>query len=223
VTRGMRRNGRRAVVVLVVLLVLAVGGGFAIFELTSGDAPPPPTLSADGRGLAGVATGEWRVRPSRGAFAGYRVDEKYFGVGVRTAVGRTPAVTGTLRVASGRIEHAVLAADLARLRSDQSGRDDALRERGIETDTYPRARFTLDAPVVLSAAEQRTAGTLELHGRTARVRVRLRAGLAGQQLEIVGRAAISFPAFGIEPPSVAGLVTVRDRGVLEFRLLATHA
>jgi polyisoprenoid-binding protein YceI len=207
---------------LAVLAVLAVGGGFAIFELTSGDAPPPPTLSADGRGFAGVAPGEWSVRPVRGAFVGYRVDEKYLGVGVRTAVGRTPAVTGTLRVTSGRIEQAELSADLTRLRSDQTRRDDALRGRGIETDTYPRARFTLGAPVAMSATGQRTAGTLELHGRTARVPVRLRAGLAGQQLEIVGQAAISFPAFGIEPPSVAGLVTVRDGGVLEFRLIATR-
>jgi hypothetical protein len=26
----------------------------------------------------------------------------------------------------------------------------------------------------------------------------------------------------IEPPGVAGLVTVRDHGALEFRLIATH-
>jgi len=219
----VRRKGPRVVVGLIVLAVVAVGGGFAFFELTAGDAPPPPALSADDRGSTDVAAGEWRVRPARGAFAGYRVDEEYLGVGVRTAVGRTPAVTGTLRVKSGRIERPALAADLARLRSDQARRDDALRGRGIETDTYPRARFTLDAPVALSGAEQRTAGTLELHGHRARVRIRLRAGLAGQRPEIVGRAAIAFPAFGIEPPSVAGLVTVRDHGVVEFRLIATHA
>jgi polyisoprenoid-binding protein YceI len=220
------RNRRRlgvGVVVLALLAVLAVGGGFAFFELTSGDAPPSPTLSADDRGLAGVAAGVWRVRPARGAFAGYRVDEKYLGVGVRTAVGRTPAVTGTLRVTRGRIEQAALVADLTRLRSDESRRDDALRERGIETDTYPRARFTLDTPVALSASEQRFSGTLKLHGRSARVPARIRAGLAGQKLEIVGRMAISFPAFGIEPPSVAGLVTVRDHGLVEFRLIAEHA
>jgi hypothetical protein len=58
----MRRNRRRVVVGLV---VLAVGGGFAIFELTSGDAPPPPTLSADDRGFAGIAAGERRPGRSR--------------------------------------------------------------------------------------------------------------------------------------------------------------
>jgi polyisoprenoid-binding protein YceI len=208
------------VVGLVGVAVLAVCAGFAIFRLTSGDAPPPPKLSADDPGLGGVAAGAWRVRPAPEAFAGYRVDEEYLGVGVRTAVGRTAAVTGTLQVKRGRIEHAELDADLTRLRSDQARRDDALRGRGLETDTYPRARFTLDAPVALSAAEQRAAGTLELHGRRARVHVRLRAGRVGKQLELVGRTAISLPTFGIEPPSVAGLVTVRDHGVLEFRLVA---
>ena len=41
------------------------------------------------------------------------------------------------------------------------------------------------------------------------------------RLELVGRARIDFKDFAIEPPSVAGLVTVRDTGILEFRLVAT--
>jgi len=37
----------------------------------------------------------------------------------------------------------------------------------------------------------------------------------------VGRTRAVFKDFAIEPPSVAGLVTVRDTGMLEFRLVAT--
>ena len=43
--------------------------------------------------------------------------------------------------------------------------------------------------------------------------------LSGGRLELVGSAPIRFATFAIEPPSVAGLVTVSDRGVLEFRLV----
>jgi hypothetical protein len=34
----------------------------------------------------------------------------------------------------------------------------------------------------------------------------------------VGSAPIEFARFGIEPPSVAGVVTVEDQGTLEFKL-----
>jgi len=37
-------------------------------------------------------------------------------------------------------------------------------------------------------------------------------------LELVGSGRVEFRRFGIEPPSVAGLVKVEDHGVLEFRL-----
>ena len=47
--------------------------------------------------------------------------------------------------------------------------------------------------------------------------------LAGGRLELVGSAPIRFADFGIEPPSVAGLVSVRDHGVLEFRLVLAPA
>jgi hypothetical protein len=43
--------------------------------------------------------------------------------------------------------------------------------------------------------------------------------LAGGRLELVGSAPIRFSSFAIEPPSVAGIVSVRDHGVLEFRLV----
>lgn len=40
----------------------------------------------------------------------------------------------------------------------------------------------------------------------------------GDALELAGSARIAFADFGIEPPSVAGVVTVEDHGTLEFKL-----
>ena len=63
-------------------------------------------------------------------------------------------------------------------------------------------------------------GTLTLHGRRAAIAVTVRGQrLSGGRLELVGSAPIRFATFAIEPPSVAGLVTVSDHGVLEFRLV----
>jgi polyisoprenoid-binding protein YceI len=221
----MRRRRIRIVALAIVgVAVVAAVGGYAVFALTGHDAPPPPELSttpasttASGTGAGGTTL---RPLPGPGSFVGYRVQEEYLGIGVRTAVGRTSAVAGTVTLDGDRVRSADLRADLRRLRSDESRRDDTLRYRGIETDRYPSARFTLAEPFAISPHPRRAAGTLELHGRRARVDLTVRGQrLAGNRLELVGSAPIAFARFAIEPPSVAGLVSVRDHGTLEFRLV----
>ena len=217
--------GRRARIVVVVALgavVVLVAGGYAVLALTGDDAPPPPRL--EGRPAGGATTtaavGRWHPVPAAGTFVGYRVNEEYLGVGVRTAVGRTSAVTGSVTVTGDRVRAADLRVDMRRLRSDQARRDDTLRYRGIETDRYPTARFTLAGPVALSARGRPATGTLTLHGRRAAIAATVRGQrLSRGRLELVGSAPIRFASFAIEPPSVAGLVSVRDHGMLEFRLV----
>jgi polyisoprenoid-binding protein YceI len=209
---------RRALAALVACVVAVIVGFGAYFFLSGDDAPPPPRLSERGSAAVAQPARTWKV--AAGSFAGYRVDEEYLGgVGVKTAVGRTTAVSGALELDRGRIVSAQLEADLTQLRSDQSRRDDALRSRGIETDTYPTARFSLLEPVPL-ARGQHARGLLMLHDHKAPVAVTLDARLTDGRLELVGRAPIAFADFAIEPPSVAGLVTVRSHGTLEFRLVA---
>jgi polyisoprenoid-binding protein YceI len=218
----MSRRLRIALLAVAAVVVLALVGGYAVLRLTGDDAPPPPTLSgapaADGGDEGGAE--RWRPLAGQGTFVGYRVNEEYLGVGVRTAVGRTSAVTGKVTVDGDRVEAADLTADMRRVVSDQSRRDDALRYRGIETDRYPTSRFALASPFALAARAGRAKGTLTLHGRRASIDVTVRGQrVAGGRLELVGSAPIDFARFGIDPPSVAGIVSVRDHGVLEFRLV----
>jgi polyisoprenoid-binding protein YceI len=218
----MRRRPRPRTLALAAagVLVLAVLGGFAFFALTGGDAPAPARAPASAAGPpASAPDGTWRVAGGDDSYAGYRVQEEYLTVGVRTAVGRTGFVDGTVEVRDGAIAAARLAADLTQLHSDQDGRDRALQTRGIETATYPAARFALAGPVALSTTPRTARGTLTLHGVRAPVAVRVTAArVAGDALVLAGSAPIAFADFGIEPPSTAGIVTVRDHGVLEFRL-----
>jgi polyisoprenoid-binding protein YceI len=217
--------GRRArIVVLAVagVVIVLVAGGYAVLSLTGDDAPPPPRLQGTParEGAAPAGAGRWHPVAPAGSFVGYRVDERYLGVGVRTAVGRTSAVTGSVTVEGDRVEAADLRADMTTVHSDQARRDDALRSRAIETDRYPSARFTLAGPVAVGARPRQAKGTLTLHGRRAAIAVAVRGQrLSGDRLELVGSAPIRFATFAIEPPSVAGLVTVSDRGLLEFRLV----
>jgi polyisoprenoid-binding protein YceI len=226
----MRRRIRLLALAAAVVAVVVVGGGYAVLALTGDDAPPPPALSGKPSAGAGAGAGaaagpqRWEPLTGQGTFVGYRVNEEYLGVGVRTAVGRTTGVSGTVTVDGDRMRAADLSADMRALRSDESRRDDTLRYRGIETDRFPSARFTLTAPIALSPRARRTTGALLLHGRRATIEVTVRGQrLTGDRLELVGSAPISFARFAIEPPSVAGLVSVRDRGKLEFRLVLGRA
>jgi polyisoprenoid-binding protein YceI len=216
---SVRPRVKRILLVLAGLAVLAVAGGYAAFALTGEDAPPPPRLSPSATAGAPPASGSFEPAPS--SFAGYRVEEDYLGVGVRAAVGRTGHVTGTVELAGDRVTAADLHVDMRTLESDQARRDQALATRAIETDRYPDARFTLDRPFALKGA--RATGTLKLHGVRAPIAVRVRGQRTEHGVELVGSAPIAFRDFRINPPSVAGLVTVRDHGLLEFRLLLAPA
>ena len=220
----MPRGLRRILIAIVACVVLAIGAGFAIFALRGADAPPPPSLSEAatttpdaGATPAGRAT--WEVVSGNPTFVGYRVREEFVSFGVVDAVGRTGEVTGTARIDGDTIEGAELETDMTTLRSDEGRRDNALRGRGIETDRYPTATFELTGPFELSREPVRARGRLTLHGETQPITARVSGQRGGDgRMQLTGSAPIEFERFGIEPPSVAGFVTVRDTGRLEFDL-----
>jgi polyisoprenoid-binding protein YceI len=215
------RSRTKVLLALPILALLVLGGGFAYYLLDPGDAPAPPSVPSAGRPTA-IPDGRWSVVRGLGTFAGYRVREEYAAVGVRTAVGRTHGVRGGVQIAGGRIVAADLTADMTQLISDKPQRDDALRGRAIETDRYPRARFMLTRPVALARAGVPATGELQLHGRRAPFSVRVASAGINGRLVLAGAGALEFKNYNIEPPSVAGLVTVRDHGTLEFRLVLQH-
>jgi polyisoprenoid-binding protein YceI len=218
----MPRRLRRALILGVALVVVLIGGAFAVFVLRGGDAPPPPTLSDEEAAATSTpdpSTTEYQVAQGGDAFVGYRVREEFAGFGVKDAVGRTPDVSGTATVEADTITAADLEADLTTLTSDDGRRDNALRDRGLESGRFPDARFELTGPVDVSRRRTTARGELTLHGETQPIQVRLNSQRAGNGIELVGSSRIEFADFGIEPPSVAGFVTVEDQGTLEFKLL----
>ena len=222
----MSRRIRRLLLVVVVAVVVVVGGGFAVFALRGSDAPPPPELSAPAAGATATATATpapagratWEVAPGDPTFVGYRVREEFVSFGVVDAVGRTGDVSGTVEIDDDTVQGAELETDMTTLRSDESRRDNALRGRGIETDRFPTSSFELTGPFELSRKPVRARGRLTLHGETRPIVARVSGQRAGDAIELVGSAPIDFADFAIEPPSVAGFVTVRDTGRLEFKL-----
>ncbi len=226
---------------LAIPAVLAGGFVAAYFVLLGGNSPAPLTLSGSAPSSASPAPalsatqlpGAWKVASD--SVAGYRVREQLaFLSAPSDAVGRTHEINGTVTLtASGQaltVSAADFTVDVSTLTSDRSMRDQRIHSTGLESDSYPKAMFTLTRPIAVPAAatsgSQLTVsatGTLTIHGTTKTVTIPLKAQLSGSRMEIVGSLTFPFEDFGMTPPSIAGFVSVRDSATLEFDLFFQHA
>ena len=85
------------------------------------------------------------MQPGDGVFVGYRVQELFGGATIKvTAVGRTPAVEGTMTVCGSQVTAADITADVTQLKSDKAHRDGQIKTRGLETNTFPTADVQAD-------------------------------------------------------------------------------
>ena len=226
----MQKSAKYALVA--VLAVIVVGGaGFYWFFLRD-DAPKKASLQTSSpvatNGTAVVPTsadGTWKVEQGDKVFVGYRVEELFGGSAIKvTAVGRTLAVTGTMTVAGTEITATDITADVTKLTSDQDARDQQIKSRGLETDTFGTAEFKLTQPITLPGVPQKgqevdvtATGELTLHGQTQTVEIPLQAKWNGSTITLAGNAKVAFSDYGITAPTNA-IVSVDDNGEFELQL-----
>jgi polyisoprenoid-binding protein YceI len=197
-----------------------------------GASPGPTSAGSPGSGAGSAGAddlaGTWMVASG---VAGYRVRETFLQQNADTdAVGRSEGVTGSVTVegesGSLRLTAGQLTVDMTSLRSDRPQRDSQIRRRGPETDAFPTSTFELAGPVALPAdfgtadVAVMLPGKLTLHGVTRNVEVAAQARLEADGTAVVaGSLPILFSDYGMEPPSVANLISVRDQGTMEFRII----
>ncbi len=227
-----RSTGSKLPLVLAAVAAVVIVAVGAFLFLTRDTSDPELTLtdSAEGTGEAvdtDGLSGTWAVVPGPDAeatVAGYRVDE-VFAAGARevTANGRTAAVEGSLTVdEGGTVTDGSFTVDVSALQSDEGRRDNAIRTRGLETDTFPDATFALTEPIDLPdlrdgvAVEVPATGELTLRDQTNVVTLDLTVRAEGDRVTVQGNAPVDFTDYGIEAPSVGGFVTVEDEGSFEF-------
>jgi polyisoprenoid-binding protein YceI len=243
----MSKKWIAAIVGLGVVAVAAFGVWYFIFR---DDSPPAvsidrasdvldetPSTTGGGTGSASGLDGTWTVDSSIGSFtdftssfAGFRVQEELAGVGAKTAVGRTPDVTGTIEIDGTTIPKASFEVDMTTLTTDDGRRDNAIRMQAIETSRFPTASFTLTEPITLSSipAEGQevtvdATGDLTLHGVTKKVTIPLTAKRQGEAIAVVGSLTVPFSDYSINKPVAAAVLSVEDEGVLEVQLFFTRA
>ena len=171
--------------------------------------------------------GTWNVAAE--SVAGYRVREQLANLSAESdAVGRTDQVTGSITVESDgtttTLTAASLTVDTTSLTSDESRRDNRLRNEGLETDTFPTATFTLTAPVEVPAdaltgtpSDVTLTGDLTLHGVTKSVQIPAQAQLVDGTIQVAGSITFPLSDYGIVAPNIGGfIVSIADDGTLEF-------
>ncbi|HJP89453.1 MAG TPA: YceI family protein [Candidatus Limnocylindrales bacterium] len=246
-----RTTTRNLILAVIALAAVAAGAGFWIL-FVRGTPPAPVGAASQSPGTthaavattpassasAGATSGPggsgttWTVDTSIGSFTdfsdsfvGYRVNETLAGNKANTAVGRTPAVSGTLTLDGQKITSVQVTADLGQLQSDDQRRDGQLRNQAIETSRFPQSTFALTQPIDLGAVpadgstfDVSATGDLTLHGVTKSVTIPLHANVSGDVVTVTGSIEIQFADFSIQQPSSFFVLSIEDHGTLELQL-----
>ena len=240
------------IVALAAVVALVVAGGAVWYFVFRDDAPAEVSIDRATRGIdsgqsdttatsGGTAKGSgvegtWNVDLTIGSFndfsssfVGFRVQEQLVGIGAKTAVGRTPDVTGTMTILGTTVPNAAFEVDMTTLTTDDGRRDNAIRTQAIETDRFPKATFLLTQPIALGSIPADgekikidASGDLTLHGVTKRITVPLEAERNGDVITVVGSLEVPFADYSISQPRAASVLSVEDKGVFEVQLHFTR-
>ncbi len=201
-------------------------------KLVWAKAPASPTTAAAaskatttvapkaGGGTQTGIDGNWS--PTTGTTVGYRVKEVLGGQDTE-GVGRTTAVSGSMKIEGTTVNSVELIADLTKLQSDSARRDDQVQGRILETAKFPTATLKLKAPIDLGTVpadkveiSKSATVTLTLHGVAKDIPIELKARRNGANIEVNGAIKIVFADYGITNPSLPPFVTTDPDGLLEF-------
>jgi len=236
---SMSRKSRWVAGIVAAVVVAAGGTAYAFWQGFGGDEPAPvalsgPSSSSSSPGSAGdPLDGTWTIDATTGSLAdgsstygGYRVQEELSGFGANTAVGRTQDVTGSMTIHGTAITMLDVTVDMTTLQSDRPQRDDQLRQRGLETDRFPTATFTLTRPIEVGrrpkdgeTVEVNAVGDLTLHGVTKRVSVPIQAAIDGDRIEAIASFDVALADYDIQRPTGFLILSIADTGTIELHLL----
>lgn len=190
-----------------------------------GQAGQPVTASVPAAGLE-----RYVVVPEQSQ-ARYRVGETFLRFNrPNVAVGVTRAISGEIFLdpqEPARSRLGVFTVDISRLQSDEPRRDQAIRERWLESARFPTARF--EATSLEGLPETYREGEpvqVTLHGRltirdvTRPVTFQGSFELEEDTLRGTARTTIHMTDFGFEPPSIAGLLRANDEVQIEVDIVA---
>jgi polyisoprenoid-binding protein YceI len=166
--------------------------------------------------------------------ASYAVQEQFLNRDLpNQAIGKTNAVTGAFQFTTdgtptGQVTN--ITVDLRTLTSDESKRDQRIHSQWLESDTYPFATFVSTSvtgvPDSYSEGQKisfKLTGNMTIHDVTKPVTFDVTGTLASDTVTGTATTQILMQDFGFDPPSVAGILTVKDGVTVTVNFTATEA
>jgi polyisoprenoid-binding protein YceI len=166
--------------------------------------------------------------------ASYEVQEQFLSRDLpNQAIGKTNAVTGEFQFSldgkpSGKVTN--ITVDLSKLTSDESRRDNRIRTQWLESNKFPNAVFTSTEAQGLPEAYTegqdvnfKLTGDMTIRDVTKPVTFDVTGKLVGDTITGSATTQIMMKDFGIDPPSVAGMLTVKDGVTVKLNFTAKEA
>ncbi|MBU6289981.1 MAG: YceI family protein [Chloroflexi bacterium] len=199
---------------------------------TSAPANPTPATAA-APGAAGGGALVFTIDRAK-SVATFRVNEQLVGKDLpNDAVGTSKAVSGTIALdATGKVNAGVskISVDMNAFSTDSSMRDNYIKRSTLEVAKFPTAEFLptgadgLPSPIpVTGEASFKLTGSMSIHGVTKPVTWNVTAKRDGKALSGKATTTVTFGDFGMTPPKVGAVVSVKDEIRLEIDLVATSA
>ncbi len=221
-----------ALLLLVGLLLTACGGATPAAQTPAtqapaalppaGAAPAAPAAPATNAQQNAAAVRTFTIDPSL-SNAAYAVEEEFFGrqIPFVQTVGSTQTIDGQIQFV---VNEAVLeqvggafTVDLRTLASDSGRRDNALRDRWLQSNSYPLATYTVSGVSELPEGAALGAevafnldGEMTIREITNPWTWEVVATLDGETLTGVATGFFYMRDFGFEPPDIAGMLRVTD-------------
>lgn len=195
------------------------------------EAPPaPPALPTAEPAAVDGATA---FTLGEGTIARYKVEEVLANTGFKIATGETSDVAGSIAFdVDGNVvsQDSRIAVQAATLTTDSNRRDGYVRNRTLETDTWPEVVFQptsidgLPAPLADATGpiDFNITGDLTVKDQTREVTWDAMADFAGDGTASgVASVVFTFEDFGMDKPRVAIVVSVEDEILLELDFVGT--
>jgi len=216
------------------LLLAACGGttptGDAGLAAAPTSAPAAPTAaSAAGAAATGVQT--FKIVPDQSKVS-YEVGEVFLNQGNRynVAVGTTQSVSGEISFDAASPQNSKvgpLTIDISTFQSDNGRRDNAIRNRWLESAKFPQAVFTptqiAGLPASYTPGQQITlqiTGDLKVREVTRPTTFEVSGKIENNTMSGVATTQVKMSDFGFSPPDIGGIVKAEDDVKITFEFVA---
>ena len=195
--------------------------------------PVPAATRTPGAAAALAAAGATLVIDPSASHASYHAREQLVGRDLPSdAVGTSTAVSGAVVLnPDGSIDssQSQVQVDLSKLSSDQSRRDNFIKDNTLQTSQFPMATFTArqadGLPTPLPADGQsnfQLSGDLMVHGVTKPVTWQVTAQFDPATVSGSATTNVNISDFGMTPPKAGPVLSIQDGLTLELAFTATR-